>query len=122
MVSSGPDVRRHVRIGELVRGRVHADLSGSLDLANADLVADRLRGVLGCSRPQVLTLDMSAVNFCDCAALGVLVSVHEEGQRQGTRVVISAASPEVTWLLRFFGLEPLFAYSAGGSVIGDSSG
>ena len=118
MVPSEPGVSGPVLVGEPAGGRVVVALSGDLELANANLIGDQLRAVMNRNRPRVLLLDMSAVDFCDCAALQTLIDVHGEGVRVGTRVVISEASPTMVWLLRLFALDCLFDLSGHGACDG----
>jgi anti-anti-sigma factor len=122
MVPSEPGMSGPVLVGEQADGRVVVALSGDLELANANLIGDQLRAVVSRNRPRLLLLDMSAVDFCDCAALQTLIDVHGDGERGGTRVVISAASPKVMWLLRLLALDRLFDHPATEPATGESSG
>jgi anti-anti-sigma factor len=121
MVPSKPGMSGPVLVGEQALGRIGVALSGGLELANAHLIGDQLRDVMSHDRPRVLLLDMSAVDFCDCAALQMLIDVRGEGERVGIRVVISVASPMMVWLLRLFLLDRLFGYPGAGPA-GESSG
>jgi anti-anti-sigma factor len=122
MVPHEPGMGGPVLVGEQAQGRIRVALSGGLELANAQVIGDQLRAVMSRDRPRVLLLDMSAVDFCDCAALQALIDVHGEGERAGTRVVISVASPMMVWLLRLFALDRLFDYPTTGPATGESSG
>jgi anti-anti-sigma factor len=106
----------------LAPGRIRAALSGTLDLTNAPSIGDRLRAVMSAEHPRVLLLDAGAVEFCDCAALQMLLDVRSEGERAGIHVAISIASPALVMLLRLFSLDRLFDYPAARSSAGESSG
>jgi anti-anti-sigma factor len=107
LMSVEPDPQMRLVVGEPVLGRTQVTLSGSLDLAVTDELDARLRAAMTEGRPRPLALDLSAVDFCDCAALRVLSGAHAQGRRLGCTVLITAASPAVTWLLELVGSERL---------------
>ena len=109
-----------VLISESEPGAVVATLSGSFDLNDADRVEDLLRAAMREWRPQRLSLDLAAMEFCDCAALRSLIRAHIDGQRDGCEVVISRASPLAAWLVGLFELGPMFGYPPGGAAAGPS--
>jgi anti-anti-sigma factor len=115
----GPQMR--LLVGEPAQGRVRVTVSGSLDLAIAGELGERLRAAVA-RGPRMLVLDLAAVDFCDCAALGVLIGVRDEGQRTGCAVVISAASPAVALLLGLLGLDGLLGYPPPGPGRGEFRG
>jgi anti-anti-sigma factor len=125
VVSSALGAHARIDVDDQGQGRVVAALSGALDLLNATLIADRLRGIVVQARPQVLALDLAAVDFCDCAALRVLIRVRAEAGAMDCAVTISAASPPVRWLLGLFELGAVFGYppdAAGPDALGEPSG
>lgn len=99
-----------VAVGDVVDGTVAVAVSGAVDLVTGDAAFELLREVAGRESVSVLVLDLTAVEFCDCAGLRVLMRVRLEAFRLGRRVVIAAASPEVRWLLHVTGLAELFGY------------
>ncbi|MEU4620656.1 STAS domain-containing protein [Actinoplanes sp. NPDC023801] len=118
-MSSGSATGRVVvgeRVRDRVRDRVTAVLSGDLDGTVADEVGAQLRlGVRG-TGPGILMLDMAVVDFCDVAGLRALLAAQAEGSRIGCRVVISAPSEVVVWLLDLTGLGESFGYPPGESI------
>jgi anti-anti-sigma factor len=116
------DTTGRLLVVQQANGRIRAILPGALDLTNTETTRDQLRAVMSRFRPRTLILDMTAVDFCDCASLQMLIDVHADGERQGTRVVIRGASPVMAWLLRLFELDDLFDYPATGPARDESSG
>ncbi|MBG0564246.1 STAS domain-containing protein [Actinoplanes aureus] len=110
-----PEMPGRVLVSETTPGTVTARLSGAFDLANADRLDDTLRAALHDQRPAVLALDMTAVEFCDCAVVRILLRVRADGALIGCRVVVAAASPMVAWLLRLLDVEGPFDYPPTGS-------
>jgi anti-anti-sigma factor len=110
MASSDQGMHGHVVLGEHTPGRLVAALSGDLDLAVADDIAGELRSAVDRARPRTLALDLMAVDFCDCAALRALLIVRAECARVGCRMVISAMSPAMRWLLELTELDAVFGH------------
>jgi anti-anti-sigma factor len=115
MVSSEQSTKAYVVVREHTAERFVAVLFGSLDLAIAADLGQQLRAVVVRDGVRVLALDLAAVDFCDCAVLRELVRTHSEGRKRGRSVVITAASPVVSWLLRLVNLDQLFGCSPYGS-------
>jgi anti-anti-sigma factor len=111
-----------VVVGEPDQGSIVVSLSGDWDLANADSLGDGLRAVLRRGGLRSLALDMTAVEFCDCAVLRMLLGFRADARRNGCEVLISAASPQVAWLLGLMALQRVFGYQLLESKSRDSSG
>lgn len=79
-------------------------LDGDLGLAVASALRLRLMSALrpGTTR---LVLDLSRVQSCDPAGLGVLISTQRHAAERGIAVLLAAPSPPVVKLLHSTGLE-----------------
>ncbi|MGW7255139.1 STAS domain-containing protein [Streptomyces sp. NPDC054834] len=87
------------RMSVVVRGELDFDadrwLRGDLD----DVLSRSVDGV---------TLDLSAVDFCDCAGLGILLTLRKRALEQGKTIAIRASSPTVERLFDLTGAGELF--------------
>ncbi|MEU6553414.1 STAS domain-containing protein [Streptomyces sp. NPDC046915] len=92
-------VRDGTRMGVVVRGELDFDADRWL---RHDLDDALRRSVDG------ITLDLSAVDFCDCAGLGILLTLRKRALQQGKTVTIRAGSPTVERLLDLTGAGELF--------------
>jgi anti-anti-sigma factor len=111
MSPSGQGFHRQVAVGDVVDGEVRVAVSGAVDFVTGDAAGELLREVVGRDSVSVLVLDLTSVGFCDCAGLDVLTRVRLEALRLGRRVMITAASPQVRWLLHVTGLAQPFGYA-----------
>ena len=87
-------------------GFVVATLRGELDIVDADNVAAELTALTahrGC-----LIVDMSALSFVDCGALGALVRVERQAKLSGVAVVLAAPQDSVTRTLALTGIGEAF--------------
>jgi anti-anti-sigma factor len=84
------------------------EIMGELDLDSGTRLRDDLVEALARSA-RGLELDLSRLDFCDCAGLGVLMELRQRAGRQGKTVVIRAAGRVVDRLLTLVGAEELFA-------------
>lgn len=83
-------------------------VDGEVDLATADLLRDRLLGLLHEHGPTVLDVDLARVSFLDCTGIGALVAVRNAAIRAGRRVWITHPQPIVRRVLEVTGLLGLF--------------
>ncbi len=67
-----------------------------------------------------LDLDMSAVSFCDCSALRVLLELRQQALAQGKTLVLRTASPATERLLTMTGTRCLFTTVQSEALQGDS--
>lgn len=82
---------------------------GELDIG-AQWLQPELRDILGRSATGV-DLDLSAVRFCDCGGLNVLLDLRHHALDQGKTVAVRACSPVVRRLLDLTGTGELFTHS-----------
>jgi anti-anti-sigma factor len=88
----GVELKTSVRDGRVVVAlRGDLDVTGAAD-ADAAIMAQVARG-------QSLIIDMSALDFMDCASLGALLGVQGLARRGGGDVVLAAPQPQVRRLL-----------------------
>ncbi|MFJ4616814.1 STAS domain-containing protein [Streptomyces sp. NPDC088812] len=98
--------------------RAVVTVRGELDLASAGRLAHALRAALAAAADGV-DLDLGEVEFCDCAALNVLIGLRGQGLEQGKAVGIRSAGPVVRRLLEVTGTGDLFAGPGGASRGGE---
>ncbi|MEV6117471.1 STAS domain-containing protein [Streptomyces sp. NPDC052109] len=84
------------------------EVSGELDLDSGNRLRDDLLAALARSACG-LELDLSRLDFCDCAGLGILMDLRQRAERQGKTVFIGAGSPAVDRLLSLIGAQEFFA-------------
>ncbi|GAA3726173.1 STAS domain-containing protein [Salinactinospora qingdaonensis] len=95
----------------------YVHVTGELDLATADELADELIGVIERHGPDTV-VDLSGVTFCDARGLAALVRVANHAENAGGRLVIASLSPCVARLLRLTGLAWRFTQGRERSVTG----
>jgi anti-sigma B factor antagonist len=78
-------------------------LRGELDVTSA---ADAAAGVAACG-PRVI-VDLSALEYIDCSALGALLGVQQAARRAGGDVLLAAPRGSVLRLLRLTGRDTVF--------------
>lgn len=105
----GPSAVRTVRVDHL-RARVH--VSGELDMATEDDVVDGLAAAMVSLGPR-LTVDVSAVTFCDGRGLAALRRAADLAEDAGGAITLRGASHRLAFLLavtgeteRFSGARP----------------
>jgi anti-sigma B factor antagonist len=79
---------------------------GELDIASTCRLREATTHAAETSRD--LTLDLSAVTFMDCAALGTLLSTRRELRRRGGVLTLRSPHRSVTNLLRLTSMENAF--------------
>jgi len=85
--------------GEIV---VHPE--GELDIATIPALREEWLSVIDDFQPDLLVIDLSAVNFLDSTALNAVIAVHRRQREHGGRLIVSNASPR---LAKIFGLTGL---------------
>jgi anti-anti-sigma factor len=78
-------------------------LQGELDASNRDRLHSTISSALE-HHPPLLVVDLSGLDFTDCAGLSVLVGAHERLAASGHRLLITGAKPAVQRLLHLTGL------------------
>jgi anti-anti-sigma factor len=79
-------------------------LQGELDASNSDRLRHAINSALQ-RHPATVVVDLSGLNFTDCAGLSVLVWAHNRLAGRGQQLVITGAKPIAQRLLRFADLE-----------------
>lgn len=88
-------------------GYVVVALCGEMDLTN---VAGAEAAIAGLAAPgHSLILDMSALDFMDCASIGLLLSVQKRARWAGGDVVLALLQPLVRRLLGLTGADEVFS-------------
>jgi anti-anti-sigma factor len=79
-------------------------VSGEVDLATAEVLRDRLLGVLRDEAPTMLGVDLAGVTFLDCTGISALVAVRNAAVRAGRQIRVTHAQPIVRRVLDLTGL------------------
>jgi anti-sigma B factor antagonist len=87
-------------------GRVVLALRGDLDVTGAADAEAAISALV--ARGQSLIIDVSALDFIDCSALGALLRVRALARRGGGNVVLAAPQPHVLRLLALTGNDEVF--------------
>ncbi|MFE5796525.1 STAS domain-containing protein [Streptomyces sp. NPDC056503] len=99
----------HVAVGE--GGTVR--LGGEIDMDGAEYLETVLARILsGREAGAPLTLDMSAVTFCDSTGLNTLLRIRLAAEHRGSRLSITAASAQVTRLFELTRTGDLLGFTA----------
>lgn len=80
-------------------------LSGQLDMDTCGELAKKLTAML--RQPAPLSLDFSAVETVDSAALALILELKREAQGQGQTLTLSALPRELHSLAKLYGIEAL---------------
>jgi anti-anti-sigma factor len=88
------------------------ELAGELDLANKQVILDRVARLIGLDGVRKVALDMSAVTFLDSTALEAMIAARRICLSQGRDLVVSAASPTVARLLQLTAMDLFFSPGA----------
>jgi len=103
------------------KGRVVVALRGDLDVTGAADAEAAISALL--TRGQSLIIDMSALDFIDCSALGALLRVQALARRGGGNVVLAAPQQHVLRVLALTGHDEVFRAQASveAAVAGEAS-
>lgn len=85
-------------------GCVIAVVRGECDVVTAPVLRERLLGLLA-GRSTTLLLDLSGLDFLDCAGARVLLATGRRAALLGGALAIVAPAPPVARLLRLTGLD-----------------
>jgi anti-sigma B factor antagonist len=91
-------------IAEHHRQRSVVRLQGELDVSNRDRLRQAINSVLE-RHPAILVVDLSGLNFTDCAGLSVLIWAYKRLAGRGHQLVISGANPIVRRLVNLADLD-----------------
>ena len=87
-------------------------VQGELDIATADLLADRLTDI--CRRSDAVTIDLRRVSFLDCAGLRLLLTVHTDAAARGRQVDFIQGPRAVERLFELTGTLETLPFTAPG--------
>jgi anti-anti-sigma factor len=105
-------------IAEHRRQRSVLRLQGELDASNRDRLRSAISDALE-SHPPLLVVDLSGLDFTDCAGLSVLVWAHKRLAGRGHRLVLTGAKPTVARLLHLTGLGTYLHVSSPEAIDGN---
>lgn len=92
-------------------------LAGELDVGNRDQLRAAIASTLAL-RPQVLVLDLSAVEYADCSSLSVIVWAHHALASDRRQLCVAGSRGSVRRLMNLTGLDKtlrlLEAFPTGG--------
>ncbi|WP_409240323.1 STAS domain-containing protein [Streptomyces sp. PA5.6] len=80
---------------------------GELDIRTANELRPDLLRALAHSQGG-LDLDLSALTFCDCSGVNLLLALHQYAREEGKRITISSAQPAVERILDLTCTRALF--------------
>jgi anti-sigma B factor antagonist len=86
------------------RQRSVVRLQGELDVSNRDRLRQAINSVLE-HHPATLVVDLSGLNFTDCAGLSVLIWAHKRLAGRGHQLVITGANPIIRRLVNLADLD-----------------
>jgi anti-sigma B factor antagonist len=101
----GVELKASVRDGQVV-----VTLRGDLDVTGAAEAETAIAALV--APDQILIIDLSALDFMDCASLGALLKVQALARRGGGDVVLAAPQPYVLRLLTLTGSDKVFCVQA----------
>ncbi|MFC7532426.1 STAS domain-containing protein [Actinoplanes sp. GCM10030250] len=84
-------------------------LSGELDMAIGDDLADLLAVAAGHDSATTVQVDLTYVTFLDCCTIGVLIDAHHAARTQGQRLVVRGAARHIRHILDLTGALTLLA-------------
>jgi stage II sporulation protein AA (anti-sigma F factor antagonist) len=93
-------------------GLVVANLSGELDVDQADAVRDSLADAAAATECRYLHVDVADVSFIDSYALGALVSARNTAASRGVTLTLNNPSEPVRTAVRVTGLSHVFGLPA----------
>ena len=91
-------------------GYVVVALDGELDAVDAASVADALTSVV--ARDPRIIVDLAALEFIDCCALGALGRVRAQARQAGGDLLLAAPHGPVRRILALTGLSDVFSVHA----------
>jgi anti-sigma B factor antagonist len=91
---------------DITEGRLGpvAAVSGEVDLAAAEAVEERIRTTLS-DEPDVLVLDLRAVDFLDSSGLRVVLSLDKAQRDRGARLVVVRGGRRVARVMELTGAD-----------------
>ncbi len=87
---------------------VTIELSGEIDVSNAEAARRQIHAWTASARPNVVTLDLTDLSFCDSSGLRALLDVRSDCAPFASRVVLRDAQPAVQRVLDLTGIGEMF--------------
>jgi anti-sigma B factor antagonist len=81
-------------------------ISGDLDAGTQDVIRSALLSIVGSRQPHHVFLDLSRLDFCDCAGARMLVLVQREIVARGAACTARNPQPQVAWLMEWLRQNP----------------
>lgn len=88
------------------------DASGEIDATTAPALRGDVYAAIDAKPGDVITVDLSKVEFLDSTGLGVLVGALKHARTNGGDLAISGAAPHVWKVFQITGLDKVFTASA----------
>lgn len=82
-------------------------IAGCVDVQACAALSRRLNELIGGHDHEHVVLDLSGVEFCDCAGVRTLLAVHELATGAGISCAVRGVRPHVRWLLDFTGASAI---------------
>ncbi len=86
-------------------GRLTARIIGDIDHHTAKPTRERIDARLFESRPHILIIDFSGVEFMDSSGLGLILGRVEKASALGCEVLLTGASPRLMKLISLAGID-----------------
>jgi anti-sigma B factor antagonist len=85
---------------------VRVELTGELDLANAELLRERLEQVES-EKPELLVLDLRRLGFMDSSGLREVIGAVQRGREEGRKVALVRAPGPIENVLELTHVEEI---------------
>lgn len=82
-------------------------LAGELDIATAEKAYSYISEVID-GRPAPVTVDLSALTFCDASGLGALARIARHARQAGRQLMLTSVQPSLLKIMRITGLDRVF--------------
>lgn len=88
-------------------GEAVVELRGELDIATAEVAVNYVKNVIDRHHAPV-TVDLTALAFCDAQGLAALVRMADHAERKGCHFRVASPSPSLVKIMRITGLSRRF--------------
>jgi anti-anti-sigma factor len=110
VAGTGPEMTPPpLRLSHRIRptGEAIVEFGGELDIASAAAAVSYVREVID-GRHRPVTVDLTALAFCDAQGLAALVRMAKHAKRKGCPFRIASPSPALVRIMRITGLDRRF--------------
>ena len=83
-------------------------VAGEIDLYTAPKLHSELMAALAARAPLQLTVDLTAVEFCDSTGMNVLLAAHRKAREDGGSLQLASPRPAIRKVLQVTGLDGVF--------------